>query len=135
MRSERRSKDEETGVVFAGGYELHAARGEGDGDGRHPGEAGRRGIAQEALAGLAVVGAGGEAGDGGGREEQQFVLGEERVHAGAKCLVAGAERGDGDCAEACAPLEALADGGLELGVVATVDLGCFGGLNGGEDFH
>ncbi len=56
----------------------------GDGDGGHSGEAERRGVAKEACARLAVVGAGGEARDGRGGQQDQFVVGEQIVHARAE---------------------------------------------------
>ena len=53
-------------VVAAGGSQLHAADWAGDGNDWDAGEAERGGVAQQAAAGLTVIGAGGETADGDG---------------------------------------------------------------------
>ena len=107
----------------------------GDGDDGDAGEAEGCGVTQKAGAGLAVVCACGEDGDGRGGEQEEVVLGQEVVHALAEGFVKSAQYLDLRIGDACAPFEAFADGGLELFEVAGVDAGCFPGLNGGEDLE
>jgi hypothetical protein len=63
-------------VVSACGGQLHAAVSAWDGDGWNAGQAKRRGVAQQAAAGLAVVRTRSETRDRDGREHQEFVCGE-----------------------------------------------------------
>jgi len=84
---------EERLVEAASGSQLHAAYGAGNDDDRGSGKAEGRGIAQQARACFAVVGVCGETGDGGAREHEKLVLGEEvideRVEGGVTLAIYG----------------------------------------------
>ncbi len=134
VRADLRGKREERLVVAAGCGQLHAAVRAGDGDRGHASQAERRRVAQQARAGLAVVGAGGEARNGNRWQQNELVRGEELVHARAKSCVALAQCGDFIGSEAGAPLEAVADGRLEAIEVAGVQLRSLRRLEGREDF-
>ena len=120
MRAELRGEGEERLVEFTSGGDLHAAGGAGDGDGGCASQAERRSVAQEAAARLAVIGAGREASHGRAGQQDELVRGEEIVHTRAKCIVTPAEGRNFIGREACAPLEAIADGGFNLVEVAGV---------------
>ncbi len=61
--------------------------------------------------------------------------GEQIVHSRVESGMAPAQRGDFRCRDARAPLEALADVGLDLVEVAGVKARGLPGLNGREDFR
>ena len=91
LSAELRGELEQRLVVAAGSGQLHAAAAQGMADDRHAGKAEGRGVAQQADAGLAVVGAGGETRDGSAGKQQQLVFGEQLIHAGVEFGVALAQ--------------------------------------------
>jgi hypothetical protein len=107
----------------------------GDGDYGNAGEAEGCCVAEKTAAGLAVVCACWEDGDGCGGKKEEIVFGEELVHALAEGLVESAQNFYFRIGDARAPFEAFADGGLEMIEVAGVDAGGFPSLNGGEDIE
>jgi hypothetical protein len=120
-------------VVSASGGQLHAADGAGDCGNRHSGKTEGRGVTEKSHTRLAVVGAGGEAGNGRAGEQQKLVLSEQFIDACAEIGVALAQSGDLRCGNARSPLKPLANGGLEAVEVAGVQARRLPRLNGRKD--
>ena len=134
MCAELRSKREQCLVAVARCGQLHAAVRAWNRDCGHAGEAEGRGVAKQADAGLAVIGAGCEARDGGRGQQNELVRGEELVHARAEIGVTLAQRGDFVGLEARAPLQPITNSRLESIEVAGVDLRRLSGLQRRKDF-
>jgi len=134
LRADLRGEREEGLVVAAGCGQLHAAARAWDRERGHAREAEGRREAQQAHAGLAVIGSGGEARNGDRGQQDELMRGKEFVHARAKGRETLAQGGDLDRSEASATHEAFAKVRRELIEVAGVNLRGLDGLQGSINF-
>lgn len=130
---EHRGETEQAAVVVAVGDELYAAGGRRQNDGGIASQTGGRSEAQDAGAGIGVVGSGEELSLGRDGGEEKIELLKELLVLMKKGGVAAAQVVDFDGCECCAPFEARGDEGIEFAIETGVELGSFMGLDGRVD--
>src|SRR5579862_4908160 len=101
--------------------QLHAAGSAGNRDYRNAAQAERRGVPQDARAGLAMIGARREPRHRRRRHQQQFMFGKQCIDPLPKYLVQPARNAKLRLIDSCAPLQPFAQAGIKFAEMPRVD--------------